>query len=260
MGAIAGSVTHDRFVSSTSYLPAVRAGFEFPLSADADVQRWRRMGASWQAIANNFGCPVDKVRRTWDPQYLPAHTPAQPLVLPKVDGGPDGPGRVSRATYQHDALIALEPAPLARDALGGHLAIRPQDFRRMVENLMAKRLIVEPRKNLFRITPDGVAELRRLEREPCRALVQPKSGMRHIGLEVRQARRLKVLRALEAGPRDMSAVADVSGLALTFTSDVLRSLRETGEVDGRPSGRGRGFIWWLTGEGRSRLAASGDAA
>ena len=237
---------------STSYLPAVRRGFEFPVRADEQVQRWRRMGASWQAIANNFGCSVHEVRKAWDPAYVPLHVPAEPIAPPRAEGSRMA-GQVARSTYQFDILIALDACALSRVELGRRVDVRAQDFARLVTVLVDKRLVSEVRANVFDLTADGRAEIER-HRSAGDGAVRKGSAQTQAR---RRERGLDILRLLSQGPRSASEIIVRAITGENATRALLNDLRAAGEADFEMTARGGPFIWSVTDKGRAALKAAG---
>jgi len=234
-----------------SYLPSVRAGGALPLNADIDVQRWRRMGASWQAVAANLNVSVDTVRKAYDPSYVPVHAAAQPLAPARATGS-RAAGQVASNTYQFDLLAALGAGELSRADLGMRVEVRPQDFTRLVGILIEKRLVAEPRKTVFTLTAAGRAELER------HAAFD--DGAVRKGAAVTQARRrermLDVLRMLVKGPLTQPVVMDRGALGVTAARTLLADLRAAGKADFTVPTRGGPFLWSVTAKGRAALEAA----
>jgi DNA-binding MarR family transcriptional regulator len=247
-------------IGTTSYLPGVRAVFEFPQSADADVQRWRRMGASWQAIATNFGCSVDKVRRVWDPSYVPLHTPAQPIVASRPSAAVPV-GSVARNSYQFDVLVALQAGPLARADLRPLIATRRADFYRLVVALKDKRLLAERRGDVVELTAAGRAELDwHLHGDPGGDVARERRRRAVQHLASQRERNGRVLVALAEGPATAVELSERLRLGVEKARDILAALRADGEVELLRGKRDRAYLWALTELGRANLPATGKAA
>lgn len=245
MGVTFEGVQRQHGVGVASYLPSVRARFEFSPDALGQVQRWRGMGASWQAIARNFGCCEDKVRRAFDPTYVPAHvgsTMAQAAVEAQTVR------RVAMGSFQHEALKLVAHGPKSAADLAQALDCRRDDVARVTRSLLSKELITPFGEDAMQLTAAGLGELDRLRDVVARREPDARDET------AREARRRRILLALLDGFDTTCAIARRIGLSDVMTKIALMGMSAAGEVASERLGS-RGARWTLTAKGTARAEA-----
>jgi Mn-dependent DtxR family transcriptional regulator len=227
MGALATRQFFDTNVGS--YLPMSRAGFEFGPDAAAKVRHWRSLRASWQAIADMFGCTEDKVRRQYDATYVPPHvtsTVAQAAVAAQTVM------RVAIGGFQHEILKLLAHGAKSYLDLARALDVRIADVDRAVLGLTSKGMVAPFGQDALQLTAHGLAELDRIRDVANRR--EPDARME----SARDARRRRVLLAVFDGFDTTAAIARRIGVSSVTTKSVLNGLSAAGEVAGHQPSRG----------------------
>lgn len=231
--------------NAASFLPVVSKRIEF-VNADYDrVAQWRAMRASWDSIAANLGCSVDKVRRTFDPGYRPLH------LVPETDDAASAATKffplnptVRPDTLQMAVLQLLGRQTYSFSEIAALLAGSAVD---QILPVLAKKGLIERNGAICAITDLGRAELAR------------HAGMQPVGPSVfMQVLRDKVLLALADG---CSTTTEINRrLETTKVDRALRALQLEGLAHAREQERtqdkmGRlAFVWSLTAKGLAAAA------